>query len=1025
MDKANQFLEFGKKLGLEGVELREYVSGREKEEKQRVQEEREREREEKEIERQLAREKEDKAREDRMFERDFKRLEIEKQEKEKEIKLALLDKEIELERAKKLSVSSVKVSSEAKAKMPKLPNFNDKQDSMDAYLKRFERFAGNVEWDRDNWATHLSALLQGKALDVYSRLSITDSLDYDALKEALLQRFQLTEEGFRTKFRNSRPDVGETPHQFTVRLEEYLLRWMDLAKVPETFVGLKDLVLREQFMQVSSKSLQVFLKEHKVKNVREMTDLAQQYQEAHDISAGQTNRGRTNNPHTDGDKPTFKRPQTQTSGKDRSCYHCKASDHFIRDCPQLRNKFPKVKAAAVSHIEESRGRGKPSGRGRGFDRGGHRGGYNGRNPQNDNNQEVQGDKSNVAGLIVENAPESCGTESVTLVCGQKLPIMTAACRDDRAFGIAKNMPVSIGYMNDEQVEVLRDSGCSGVVVRRSLVRADCLTGKNKLCVLVDGTVRKFPVASIFVDTPYFTGHVDALCAERPVYDLVVGNIPNVRDASDPDHNWSARKVSEYDKTSCQTKDKLNSSSVEDVDVTSAVQTRGQKARDGKSNQLKVVKPIADISISDLQNAQATDSSFDRARELVSTREKLKGKNGSEHWYEKENDLLYRYYQSPKVENNTLLKQLLVPTGMREHVLKLAHDSILGGHLGVRKMLTKVLSEFYWPKVQSDISKYCRSCDLCQKTFAKGKVTKVPIGSLPLIDTPFERVAVDLVGPIHPPSDKGNRFILTMVDFATRYPEAVALKRIDTETVAEALVEMFSRVGFPKEVLSDMGKQFTSDTMKEVGRLLSIKQLTTTPYNPACNGLVERYNGTLKTMLRKMCAEQPKQWDRFICPLLFAYREAQQESTGFSPFELLYGRTVRGPMMILKELWTNEIGSEEVKTTYEYVLDLRNRLEETVKLAQEELSKSKARYKQYADQKRKPRSLQVGEKVLILLPTDRNKLLMQLQGPYTVTEKVNEFDYRVLVKGKNRIYHINLLRKYEERHFQDEEEDDEC
>ncbi len=124
-------------------------------------------------------------------------------------------------------------------------------------------------------------------------------------------------------------------------------------------------------------------------------------------------------------------------------------------------------------------------------------------------------------------------------------------------------------------------------------------------------------------------------------------------------------------------------------------------------------------------------------------------------------------------------------------------------------------------------------------------------------------------------------------------------------MAEALVEMFSRIGIPNEILSDLGGKFTSDLMKEVSRLLSLKQLTTTCYNPRCNGLCERFNGTLKMMLKKMCAEEPKQWDRYIAPLLFAYREATQESLGFSPFELLYGRTVRGPMVILRELWTRE------------------------------------------------------------------------------------------------------------------------
>ena len=92
--------------------------------------------------------------------------------------------------------------------------------------------------------------------------------------------------------------------------------------------------------------------------------------------------------------------------------------------------------------------------------------------------------------------------------------------------------------------------------------------------------------------------------------------------------------------------------------------------------------------------------------------------------------------------------------------------------------------------------------------------------------PFKRVAVDLVGPITPASDLGHRYIFTLVDYATRYPETVALKSIDTETVAEALVDIYSRLGIPKEVLSDLGPQFVSECMREVARLLSIKQINT-------------------------------------------------------------------------------------------------------------------------------------------------------------------------------------------------------
>ena len=126
-----------------------------------------------------------------------------------------------------------------------------------------------------------------------------------------------------------------------------------------------------------------------------------------------------------------------------------------------------------------------------------------------------------------------------------------------------------------------------------------------------------------------------------------------------------------------------------------------------------------------------------------------------------------------------------------------------------------------------------------------------------MEEPFKRVAVDLGGPISPVSKKGNRYILTVVDFATRYPEAVALPKIETELVAEALLEVFSRVGFPREMLTDRGTQFTSDMMKEVSRLVSTKQLFTTPYKPHCNGLCERINGVLKSMLKNMCQEKPK------------------------------------------------------------------------------------------------------------------------------------------------------------------------
>lgn len=129
-----------------------------------------------------------------------------------------------------------------------------------------------------------------------------------------------------------------------------------------------------------------------------------------------------------------------------------------------------------------------------------------------------------------------------------------------------------------------------------------------------------------------------------------------------------------------------------------------------------------------------------------------------------------------------------------------------------------------------------SCDICQRTTPKGRVGKIPLGNLTLIATPFERDAVNLIGPLFPVTDRGNRYILTVAYYATRYPEAIALPRIETEYVAEALLQIFSRVGVPKELLSDLGFQFTSAIMKEVCRLLSLNHLTTTSYHTMCNWL---------------------------------------------------------------------------------------------------------------------------------------------------------------------------------------------
>ena len=196
--------------------------------------------------------------------------------------------------------------------------------------------------------------------------------------------------------------------------------------------------------------------------------------------------------------------------------------------------------------------------------------------------------------------------------------------------------------------------------------------------------------------------------------------------------------------------------------------------------------------------------------------------------------------------------------------------------------------------------------------------------------------MDIVGPSIR-SKSGNKFILVICDYSTRYPEAVPLKNIETETIAEELGEFFARMGVPAEILTDQGSNFTSQLLKEVYRIMKIEPIRTSPHHPQTDGLVERFNSTPKSMLKKMAKDDPTEWDRWLPYLLFAYREVPNESIGSSPFELLLSRRVRGPLDILRESWEAESKSSE--SVVSYVLKMRERISQTMEIAQTNLARA--------------------------------------------------------------------------------------
>ena len=194
-----------------------------------------------------------------------------------------------------------------------------------------------------------------------------------------------------------------------------------------------------------------------------------------------------------------------------------------------------------------------------------------------------------------------------------------------------------------------------------------------------------------------------------------------------------------------------------------------------------------------------------------------------------------------------VEQLVLPLQCRKTVLQLAHEVPFAGHLGREKTARRVLQRFYWQTLCRDVGEFCKSCGTCQKT-SKYKGKRAPLIPLPIIDVPFKRVAIDIVGPL-PRSRSGNHHILVVCDYATRYPEAVAIKSIDAGRIAEELIKLFARVGVPEEILTNQGSNFTSSLLAELYRMLHVHPIRTSPYHPQTDGLVERFNQTLKAMLR--------------------------------------------------------------------------------------------------------------------------------------------------------------------------------
>ncbi|CAL9707672.1 unnamed protein product [Knipowitschia caucasica] len=248
----------------------------------------------------------------------------------------------------------------------------------------------------------------------------------------------------------------------------------------------------------------------------------------------------------------------------------------------------------------------------------------------------------------------------------------------------------------------------------------------------------------------------------------------------------------------------------------------------------------------------------------------------------------------------------------------------------------------------------------------------------------------------------------------RFEKRLVAKQPDKDTVHKDLWEIPGNI-------SDLQKDDCTlkSVFAKVGKLpqLGISAIKTTPYHPQTDGLVERFNQTLKKMLRKFVADTGKDWDRWLPFLLFAYREVPQASTGFSPFELLYGWDVQGPLDLLRKEWESPAKSTSDQSIVQYVLEMRERLVKYQEEATHNLTEAQRSQKTWYDQQARHREFQPGQRVLLLPPSSNSKLLAKWQGPYIIIRKMGPVTYEVHHPDKKKVkqtYHVNLLKEWKER-----------
>ena len=266
-----------------------------------------------------------------------------------------------------------------------------------------------------------------------------------------------------------------------------------------------------------------------------------------------------------------------------------------------------------------------------------------------------------------------------------------------------------------------------------------------------------------------------------------------------------------------------------------------------------------------------------------------------------------YYENSDASGR---RRIVAPEKLKQEVLSENHEAVFAGHFSPKRMFNKLSQYYYWQEMRGDIQKVCETCVVCASTQGQERQKKPFLHCIP-VGKPFQCVGMDFKEM--DVSSNGNRYALVFQDYLTKWPEVFPVQDRSATTVAKCLAELVWRHGVPAKIIHDRAAEFLSDVLQDTDAILGIKQLPTSGGHPQIDGLVERFNRTLKSMLMKLVEKNGKNWDKLLGPTLLAYRTSPHSSSGETPFFLMYGCDCRMPTGL--DIYSPRVSCPTVETNY--------------------------------------------------------------------------------------------------------------